>query len=111
MTLRRNEVVIAPGPGGRIAYLGLTEPIDLEQVLDPPEVETVTAFAIDAGFSVDFLPMHPVVSSEVDLATVVAAVSAQRKADRLVPEFTSAEIANLGLRVTDQDGRRVLTRD
>jgi len=110
MTLRRNEVVLAPGPGGRLAYLGLTEPIDLEQVLEPPEVESVTAFAIDSGYSVDFLPMHPVVSTDEALSTVVASVRAQRRAERLVPGFTATAIEDLGLRVGETDGRRGLIR-
>lgn len=111
MTLRRNEVVLAPGTGGRIAYLGLTQPIDLEPLLEPPEIESVTAFAVDAGYSVDFLPMHPIASTQAELASLVAAVRAQRRADRLVPAFTAEAIEELGLRVTERAGRRELRRD
>ena len=111
MTLRRNEVVLAPGAGGRIAYLGLTEPIDLEPLLMPPEVESVTAFAIDTGYSVDFLPMHPVVSTDDGLATAVASIRSHRRADRLVPEFTAEAIEELGIHVGEKTGRRGLLRD
>lgn len=93
MKLRRSEVVVAPAPGGRVAYVGLTESLDF---VDPWTLSTVVDRAVDAGHDVDFLPMHPRVDGESGLATVGALVRARRAAGRRVPEYTAAAIESLG---------------
>ncbi len=109
MKLRRSEAVVGPAPGGRVAYLGLTEPIDFEGAWTPPELRTVVDRAVDAGHDVDFLPMHPRVDGPGGLASLVALVEARRAAGRLVPRHTAAAIESLGLRVVAEgDGRRVV---
>lgn len=105
MKLRRNEVVIGPAPGGRVAYLGLTEPIDFEGLYKPPAVTTIARRAADAGFSVDFLPMHLVVETASDLASLQALLSARRVAGRSVPEATVSTLDELDLApVESEDG-------
>lgn len=104
MKLRRSEVVVGPAPGGRVAYLGLTAPIDFAGAWMPPPLETVVDRAVDAGHDVDFLPMHPRIDDAVGLASVVSMVEARRAAGRRVPVHTAAAIDELGLQVDERDG-------
>lgn len=106
MQLRRNEVVIGPGTGGRDAYLGLSAPIDFEAAFEPPEIETLADRGVAAGHDVAFLAMHPVVEDEAGLAALVAAIRAQRRTGLPVPEHTAVAVEKLGLRVSVADGRR-----
>ncbi|HKJ58686.1 MAG TPA: hypothetical protein VKA37_05620, partial [Halobacteriales archaeon] len=88
MKLRRHEVVVGPGTGGRAAYLGLSDPIDFEGAYEPPgggdgrasEVEDLARRGVDAGYEVAFLPVHPVIEDEVGLATLVAEIRARLRA-------------------------------
>lgn len=97
MKLRRSAVVLGPAPGGRLAYLGLTEPLDIDGLADPFSLEAVVECATEAGFEVDFLPLEPTVHDEVDLATLVSLVRARRTAGRRVPQHTAAAIEALDL--------------
>lgn len=111
MKLRRSEVVVAPAPGGRVAYLGLAEPLEFAGPWTLPALPTVVDRAVEAGYDVDFLPMHPRVDDQFGLATVVSLVRARRAAGRRVPEYTAAAIDELGLQTVDADGRaRIRTR-
>lgn len=105
MKLRRSEVVVAPAPGGRVAYVGLSEPFEFA---DSGTLPAVVDRAVAAGHDVDFLPMHPRVDDTSGLATVVALVRARRAAGRRVPEYTAAAIESLGLEVVEADGRAVV---
>lgn len=108
MQLRRAPVVLAPGTGGRVAYLGLAEPIDFEGAYDPPELPDLVDRGVRAGHQVAFLAHHPVIRDEPGLASLVAEVRARRRAGRVVPEATAAVVDDLGLRVTaDGETRRV----
>ena len=120
MKLRRHEAVVGPGTGGRVAYLGLSEPIDFEGAFEPPsggdggdsEVEDLVRRAVDAGHEVAFLPFHPVIEDEAGLATLVAEVRARRRGGRNVPEYTAEAVEELGLRVVEEDGvRRVVVSE
>lgn len=104
MKLRRSEAVLGPAPGGGVAYLGLTDPVDFEGAWRPPALETLAGRAVQAGHDVDFLPMHPRVDGVEGLATLVSLVEARRAAGRRVPEYTAAAIDDLGLRVDAVDG-------
>lgn len=106
MRLRRNPVVIAPGTGGRAAYLGLGEPIDFEGAYAPPEVCDLARRGVEAGHEVAFLGHHPVVEDEAGLASLVAEIRARLEAGRAVPEHTAAAVEELGLRVVEEDGER-----
>lgn len=109
MKLRHSEVVLSPARGGYLAYLGLTTPIDFEGVWAPPELVTVADRARDADLDVDFIERQPVLRAPTDLATVVAEVTARRRADRQVPAATTSIIDRLGLRVVERaDERRVV---
>ena len=117
MKLRRHEVVVGPGTGGRVAYLGVSEPIDFEGAYEPPsggdgrasEVEDLARRGVDAGHAVAFLPVHPVIEDGSGLATLVAEVRARLRAGRNVPAHTAQAVERLGLRMVDDAGvRRVV---
>lgn len=110
MKLRQSEMVVSPGSGGRVAYLGLTEPIDFEAAFATPEIATLAQRAVDAGAGVDFLPMHTVVEGEDDLLTLLAVLEARRAANRVVPEFTVALLDEFGLRIVEEDDERRIAR-
>lgn len=96
MKLRRSEVVVAPAPGGRVAYLGLTERLDLADLELPFELTAIVDRAIGSGYDVDFLPVHPRVDDEAGLETLTGLVAARRTARRRVPERTAAVLDSLG---------------
>lgn len=105
MKLRRSEVVVGPAPGGRAAYLGLTEPVELADRWPLPTLPAAVRRAVEAGHDVDFLPLHPRVDDPFGLATVVAIVQSRQAAGRRVPEHTAAAIESLDLEVIEADGR------
>ncbi len=103
MKLRSSEVVLGPTTDGRIYYAGFSEPVDFEDALATPEVETLVERARDAGLSVDFLPTLPAVRTPTDLRTAVPRLRAGRAAERIVPERTGDVVEALGLRVVAGD--------
>ncbi len=111
MKLRRNPVVLGPSRGGRVYFAGFREPVDFEGAWDAPEVESVTARGVDAGWDVDFLPQQVRVRTGDDLVSLVAELRARRAAGRFVPAYTTAYVEDLGLYVVGEDGERVLARD
>ncbi|WP_458187192.1 TIGR04282 family arsenosugar biosynthesis glycosyltransferase [Haladaptatus sp. NG-WS-4] len=110
MKLRRSEVVVGPAGDGRVYFLGLTDPIDFEAVYTPPEIETVTQRATDAGYEVDFLPAMTSVETGEDLRSLVTLLHARTTAGRIVPVNTTTYLHELGLRVEARDGERELVR-
>ena len=123
MKLRRHEVVLVTGTGGRAPYLGLSAPIDFEGAYKPPpeadggddlssaggattEVEDLVERGLGAGHAVGFLAGHPVVEDEAGLASIVAQIRARDRAGRAVPTHTAEAIDHLGLRVRESGGRR-----
>ncbi|WP_227354084.1 TIGR04282 family arsenosugar biosynthesis glycosyltransferase [Haladaptatus salinisoli] len=110
MKLRRSETVVGPADDGRIYYLGLTDAIDFTDVYTPPEVETVTRKATDAGYDVDFLPAMTAVETGADLRSLVPLLNARIEAGRIVPVHTATYLHELGLRVEERDGERELVR-
>ncbi|WP_232685784.1 DUF2064 domain-containing protein [Halobacterium zhouii] len=108
MKLRRSPVVLGPAQGGRVHFAGFTDPVDFTNADEPPELGSLTARAIDAGYDTDFLQHVTRVRTGDDLATVVAEVRARRAAGRIVPAHTAARIEELGLRV---DADRELVRE
>lgn len=111
MSLRSAETVLGPGTSGRLYCHGMTEAVDFEGIYDPPELSTVARRAIAAGHDVSFAPMHPVVATEGDLATLLAVVEARVAADKAVPEATMRALYDLDLQVREEGGRRVIERD
>ncbi|MFB6173718.1 MAG: DUF2064 domain-containing protein [Halobacteriales archaeon] len=111
MKLRRHGVVVGPAPGGRVAYLGLSRPVDFEGAYGSPALESVTRNAVEADRSVAFLASHGRIDRPGGLASVVAEVRARRSADRPVPAFTAARIEEWGLRVEHRDGEAVVLRE
>lgn len=103
MKLRRHETVLAPGPSGRVAYIGFTAPIDFADAFAPPVLESLVDRARHAGHSIDFLPMQPAVKTASDLASLVTTLRAKAAADRIVAEHTLATINDLNLRVTNDE--------
>lgn len=109
MSLRTEEVAVAPARGGRVALAGFTEPVDFEDAFAAPAVETLVMRARDAGLSVDFLPRQPVIETPADLADAVAYATARLRAQRLVPARTVGVIEDLGLRAVEAEEEDGLT--
>lgn len=103
MKLRRDEVVLGPGPDGRVYYAGFSEPIDFEDALSPPSVETLTARARDAGHGVAFESLSPLAETASDLHTLVPMLRAREHAGLPVPEATFATVDDFGLRIENED--------
>ncbi|WP_207587962.1 hypothetical protein [Halomontanus rarus] len=101
MTIRRNEVVLGPAPGGRVYFACFAEPIDFTNVYTTPELGTLATHGADAGLNVGFAPMLPTVATEDDLCSTIAGLEARRAAGRPVPEATAAVVDELGLAVDD----------
>lgn len=101
MTIRRNEVVLGPAPGGSVYFTCFAEPIDFTNVYATPELGTFANRSADAGLNVGFAPMLPTVATEMGLCSTVAGLEARRAAGRPVPEATAAVVDDLGLVVED----------
>ncbi|PSP82931.1 hypothetical protein BRC83_07765 [Halobacteriales archaeon QS_1_68_17] len=104
MKLRSSEVVLGPTTGGRVYYAGFTEPVDFDDAFAPPAVETLVRRAREAGLSVDFLPMLPVVETPTDLLTALPVLAARTRAERIRPGATASVLDDLGLAVAPGDG-------
>ncbi len=111
MKLRTNEVVLGPATGGRAYYAGFTEPIDYAGAFAPPELETLTARATDAGHSVEFLPMQPVVERGDDLLHLLPLLEARIEARRIVPKHAATFVREKGLRAEFGDGEPRVVRE
>lgn len=101
MKLRTGDVVLGPSPGGDLYFAGFNEPVDFADSYATPAVETMTSRAVDAGLSVEYLPVLPRIDTPSGLATTVSLVRARAAADRIVPSRTSACIEEFGLRLED----------
>jgi len=110
MSLRRDETVIGPAPGGRVYYHGMTESVDFEGIYDPPELPAVARRATDANHGVSFAGMHPVVATEAGLVTLLSLLEARAAAARPVPEATMEALSELDLRVNVTGRRRTIER-
>ncbi|WP_458205127.1 DUF2064 domain-containing protein [Haladaptatus sp. NG-SE-30] len=110
MKLRRSEVVVGPAGDGRVYFVGLTDTLDFESIYTPPEIETVTQRATDAGYDVDFLPAMTSVETGDDLRSLVTLLHARTTAGRIVPVNTTTYLHELGLHVEERDGERELVR-
>ncbi|RXK49349.1 DUF2064 domain-containing protein [Halorientalis pallida] len=100
MKLRRHEVVLGPAGDGRVYYAGFAEGIDFEDAYEPPVVESLTDRGVAADYSVDFLPMAPVVETRADLVTAITQTAARAGAGRNHPGHTAQCLVGLGLDVT-----------
>jgi hypothetical protein len=106
MKLRRHEAVLGPSTAGRVYYAGFAEPVNFEDALVHPALETLTERVVAAGASADFLPALPSIATPVGLAETVATIRSRQTTGLVVPERTAAVIEELGLRV-DPDGAGV----
>lgn len=111
MKLRTNEVVLGPSTEGRSYVAGFTEPVDFAGAFAPPEVETLTTRANDAGHDVAFMEMQPTVRTGADLLTLVPAIRARWQASRIVPGYTAEFVVETGLRVVEAEGTPTLVRE
>ncbi|MFB6105758.1 MAG: DUF2064 domain-containing protein [Halobacteriaceae archaeon] len=99
MRLRRDEVVLAPGGDGRVAYAGFADPLDFTNAFDAPALTTLTDRGRAADHDVDFLASARVVRTGADLAEVLVEVRARERAGRAVPTAFAAAVDDLGLDV------------
>ncbi|QSG02655.1 hypothetical protein [Natranaeroarchaeum sulfidigenes] len=111
MKLRTNELVLGPAAGGRIYFAGCTEPIDFEDAYRPPALETFSVRGHDAGHDIEFVESLPVVEDGDDLLTLCSRIRSRVTAGRIVPQYTTELLDDLGLFVTDEDGEAVLGRE
>ncbi|MFB6310464.1 MAG: DUF2064 domain-containing protein [Salinirussus sp.] len=111
MKLRTREAVIGPATRGRIALVGLREPIDFEAAFEPPAIETMVTRADDADLEIDFTELIPVVESPSDLLTAVTMVRARVRAGRNVPPQLAAFVAEHGLTARSDDGSLAVRAD
>ncbi|MFB6298683.1 MAG: hypothetical protein ABEH65_00300 [Halobacteriales archaeon] len=110
MKLRTSELVLGPADGGRVYYLGLTEPIDFTDAYAPPALETLTERGVAADLGIDFLPSLTTVETGPDLASLVTMLRARRMAGRQVPAFTTDVVDRLDLSVSIVDGQPAVVR-
>jgi len=101
MKLRRRDVVLGPSDRGELHYAGFAEPIDFAGAYTTPVVDTFAARARDADLDVDFLAHRTLVTTGRDLETLLAVLSARRRAGRIVPTHTTSYLTELGLSVAD----------
>jgi 2-phospho-L-lactate guanylyltransferase (CobY/MobA/RfbA family) len=100
MKLRQRSVVLAPATRGRLTLAGFSQPIDFTDALASPPLSTVVDRASDAGLEVDFVPDQIRVDTHADLTSLVVAIRARRRAERIVPPHTVQALSELGLRLT-----------
>lgn len=110
MSIRRNDVVLGPAPGGRTYFACFSEPIDFTDAFATPELSALARRGQEKGFGVGFAPMLPTLASETDLCSTIAGIDARRAAGRPIPEATTAVIEDLGLAVEDDDGSPIVDR-
>lgn len=110
MKLRRNDVVLGPAEDGHVYYAGFGDPIDFENALAPPTVETLATRAVDAGLDVALESQHSLVRSAAGLRTVLATLQARRSAGLPLPEATTDVVDQLGLVVEGEGDAPVLRR-
>ncbi|HMB50322.1 MAG TPA: hypothetical protein VKM69_06630 [Natronoarchaeum rubrum] len=111
MKLRNNPVVLGPSLGGEVYYAGFTDTIDFQGAYEPPAVETLATRATDAGHDVEYTELLPTVDTADGLTTLVTMLRSRVTAGRIVPEFTTKLIDDLGLRVEHEGGEPTLVRD
>lgn len=99
MKLRRNPIVVGPATDGRVYYAAFAEPIDFEDVFEPPEVETLVRRAVDDGLEVDFLQQVTPLETVSDLQTVRSLLRARSTASRAIPERTHDVLDSLSLSI------------
>lgn len=90
MRLRRDDVVLAHGGDGRVAFAGFAAAPDFADAYDPPAIDTLCKQARDDGLSVGFVQELPVVRTGRDLAAALAVLRARRRAGAAVPERFAA---------------------
>lgn len=110
MQLRRNEVVLGPATEGRVYYAGFREPIDFENALTPPAVDTLATRGADAGLDVEFEQQLPLIETNAELRSTVALLQARQQAGRVVPIATTNALDDLGLVATSGESGLELTR-
>lgn len=101
MSLRRNDVVLAPATNGDVALAGFTEPIDFTDAYACPAVATLARRARDADLAVGFTDHLPTLSSAAGLQTIAATLEARRTVDVPGGEATGAVLEELDLGVGD----------
>jgi len=98
MRSRSAELVLGPAPDGRIHYAAFaTADLDFEGALAAPALDTLAARAADAGAATEFVESRPRLGGPADLPTLVASVSARRRAGRSVPDHVAGAVDDLGL--------------
>lgn len=99
MSLRRNDVVLAPATNGAVALAGFAEPIDFTDAYTAPAVATLARRARDADLAVGFTDHLPTLESPAGLRTIAATLAARRAVGTPGGEATRTVLEELGLGV------------
>lgn len=86
MKLRRNDVVLAPGGDGRVAFAGFAAAPDFAGAFEPPTIATLADRAHEAELATGFAESLQVVETGRDLAGALAELRARRRAGSAIPE-------------------------
>lgn len=114
MKSRSAGVVLGPASDGRVHYAAFADAsLDFTDSLVPPALDGLAAGAAEAGVATDFVETRPLLERAADLPTLLATVSARRRAGRTVPEHVAGAIDDLGLglEAADGDGALRVIRD
>ncbi len=112
MKSRSADLVLGPAPDGRVHYAAFADAsLNFADSLAPPALDGLAASAAEAEVATDFVETRPLLERAADLPTLLATVSARRRAGRTVPERVAAVVDELGLRLEaddDDDALRVV---
>lgn len=111
MKSRSSGVVLGPAPDGRVHYAAFGEAVDFTDALEPPALDTLAACAADADVDADFVEHRPVLERGSDLPTLLATVSARRRAGRAVPEHVAAVVDDIGLTPASEGDEMSVVRE
>lgn len=102
MKLRRNQVVLGPATEGRIYVAGFTDPIDFEDALAPPPVETLADRGAGADLGVGFEAVSPLLETPGDVGTVLPLLRARERTAQPVPAATARALDRIGVTRRDR---------
>lgn len=109
MKLRLNDMVLGHAEDGRIYFAAFSMPVDFEDAYAAPALSTLVERGLEAGASVGFAPLQPIIETAADLAAAMILIDSRRQAALTVPGNLVAALDELPLEVgVATDGQPVL---